>query len=102
VAVVNYIGNSVSVIDPATNTVVATIPDVGAKPQDVSYAPDGRHFYTANGNDGTVAVVDTASNTVTARVPTGKSPTSVAVTRDGRKAYVTNFDDGTLRVLRTG
>jgi YVTN family beta-propeller protein len=78
------------------------VADVGAQPQDVTYAPDGRHFYTANDKDGTVSVVDTSTNAVVARLPTGVSPTSVAVTPDGRKAYVTNFDDGTLRVLRTG
>ena len=73
----------------------------GRQPQHVSYAPDGRHFYTANSKDGTVSVVDTATYTVSARVPTGAGPTSVAVLPDGRKAYM-RLDDGTLRVLTTG
>jgi serine/threonine-protein kinase len=67
----------------------------------VTFAPDGRHFYTANVDDGTVAVVDALSGAVTARIPTGASPTSVAVAPDGRHAFVTNFGDGTVRVLDT-
>jgi serine/threonine-protein kinase len=72
---------------------------VGAGPQDVTYAPDGRHFYTANVDDGTMAVVDAGSGVVTARIPTGDSPTSIAVTPDGGRVFVTNFGDGTVRVL---
>ena len=83
------------------DAVVGTVPSVGAGPQDVTYAPDGRHFYTANVDDGTVSVVDTTTGAVTARIPTGASPTSVAVTPDGRRAFVTNFDDGTVRTLDT-
>jgi YVTN family beta-propeller protein len=98
---VNYIGGDVSIIDTASNTVVGDVPAVGEGPQDVTYAPDGRHFYTANVNDGTVSVVDTETGAVTARIPTGTSPTSVAVTPDGRRAFVTNFDDGTVRLLDT-
>jgi serine/threonine-protein kinase len=98
---VNYISGDVSIIDTATNAVVSTVPGVGAGPQDVTYSPDGRHFYTANVDDGTVSVVDAGSGVVTARIPTGDSPTSVAVTPDGRRAFVTNFGDGTVRLLGT-
>jgi serine/threonine-protein kinase len=75
------------------------VPAVGAGPQDVTYAPDGRHFYTANVDDGTMAVVDAESGVVTARIAAGSSPTSVAVTPDGGRVFVTNFGDGTVRVL---
>jgi YVTN family beta-propeller protein len=75
--VVNYVGGTASVLDPASDTVVATVPDVGAQPQDVPYAPDGRHFYTASHKDGTVSVVDRSTDTVVARVSTGAGPTGV-------------------------
>ena len=60
---------------------------------------DGRHFYTADVDDGTVAVVDAVAGVVTARIRAGTSPTSVAVAPDGRRAFVTNFDDGTVLAL---
>jgi YVTN family beta-propeller protein len=64
-----------------------------------SGTPDGRHFYTANVDDGTMAVVDASSGAETARIAAGSSPTSVAVTPDGGPVFVTNFGDGTVRVL---
>jgi serine/threonine-protein kinase len=79
--------------------VVGTIPTAGAGPQDVTYSPDGRHLYTANVDDGTVAVVDVQSGVVTARIPTGADPTSVSATPDGRRLFVTNYGDGTVRLL---
>ena len=48
VANVNYDSHSVSVIDTRTNTVTTTITHVGAHPQALAWAPDGRHLYTAN------------------------------------------------------
>jgi YVTN family beta-propeller protein len=89
------------VIDIATNSVVSTVPQVGAGPQDITYAPDGRHFYTANVEEGTVSVVDAEAGVVTARLPTGDSPTSVSVLPNGRQALVTNFGDGTVRLIDT-
>jgi YVTN family beta-propeller protein len=64
-----YVANSgdnpgdVSVINSATNTVVATVP-VGNQPYAVSVTQDGTSVDVANG-DGTVSVIDTATYTVT-------------------------------------
>jgi YVTN family beta-propeller protein len=65
--------NTVSVIDTATNTVVATVP-VGESPRDVGITPDGTHAYVANGFSNTVSVIDTATNTVVATVPVDSAP----------------------------
>jgi hypothetical protein len=46
-------------IDTATNTVVATIPGVGAVPEGVAVKPDGTRVYVTNSvTAGTVAVID--------------------------------------------
>src|SRR5215813_7056169 len=80
--------NTVSVIDTATNTVVATVP-VGVRPIGVAITPDGTHAYVANRISGGVSVIDTATNTVVATVPV-RDPFGVAITPDGTHAYVTN------------
>ncbi len=60
-----------SVIDTATNTVIATIP-VGVQPAGVAVSADGSKVYVANHRQaGTVSVIDTATNTVTATIPFG-------------------------------
>jgi YVTN family beta-propeller protein len=42
--VANFLANSVSVIDPAANTVIATVP-VGAAPKAVAVTPNGAFAY---------------------------------------------------------
>ena len=61
---------TVSVIDTATQTVVATVP-VGSLPCGVAVTPDGALVYVANAGGDTVSVIDTATNTVVATVPVG-------------------------------
>ena len=72
---------------------------MGRHPQDLAWAPDGKHLYVTNVDDHTVSVINLAKRQVTATIPVGASPTSIAVTPTGEKAYVTNLDDGTIRVL---
>ncbi len=100
--ITNRVSSTVSVINTATNTVIATIPiDNGSPgpgpfpgPGGVAVSPDGSKVYIANIEFNTVSVIDTASNTVTATIPVGVNPESVAVTPDSSKVYVTNGTSG--------
>ena len=65
--VANPDSNSVSVIDTASNTVVATVRVVGC-PNGVAITPDGFRAYVTDQCNGSVSVIDTASNTVVATV----------------------------------
>ncbi|MCO1656884.1 hypothetical protein [Pseudonocardia humida] len=98
-AVANYDAGSVTIID-AAGAAVAEVP-VGRTPQDVGYAPDGRYLYTANVEDDTVSVVDTAARAVTATIPVCAGPTSVAPHPTGRVAYVTCVDSGEVLIMDT-
>ena len=105
---VNYDADSVSLVDTATESVVGaasgcrvgcTTIKVGHHPQDLAWAPDGRHLYVTNVEDHSVSVINLDKRAVTATISVGTSPTSLAVTPDGEKTYVTNLDDGTVQVL---
>ena len=76
--VTNSQDNTVSVIDTATNTVVATVP-VGVNPSGIAITPDGTRAYVAT-ELGTVSVIDTATNTVVATIPIGGEPLGIAIT----------------------
>jgi len=76
--VANQASDTVSVIDTATNTVVATIV-VGNDPYDVAVSPAGTRAFVTNAFSGTVSVIDTATNTVVATIPVGDEPVGVAV-----------------------
>jgi YVTN family beta-propeller protein len=73
VYVTNLVDNTVSVIDPSSNTVTATITG-GAFPNDVAVPPDNKHVYVANLLDNTVSVVDVAGNRVVKTIPVGGRP----------------------------
>jgi YVTN family beta-propeller protein len=93
------IGNTVWVIDTATNSVIDTVV-VGAKPSALAVSPDGTRVYVANsGGDDTVSVIDTATDTVIATIPVGSIPAGVAVSPDGRRVYVTNYFDDSVSVI---
>jgi YVTN family beta-propeller protein len=77
--VLNPCSNTVSVIDTATNTVVATIP-VGFAPFGVAITPDGTRAYVADFASDTVSVIDTATNMVVTTVPVGGCPLRMAIT----------------------
>jgi YVTN family beta-propeller protein len=93
--VTNAISSTVSVIDTATNTVVATVAG-GEGPFGVAVTPNGAFAYVANSRDNTVSAISTATNTVVATIPVGDFPTGIAITPNGAFAYVANVSDNTV------
>ena len=89
VYVSNYLDNTVTPINTATNTVGTPIP-VGANPYGMAMTPDGTTVYVANNSGTSVSVINTATNTVTATIAGFSSPTAVVITPDGKTAYVTD------------
>jgi gliding motility-associated-like protein len=96
--IADYDLDTVSVINTATNAVVATIP-VGNGPLDVAVSPDGTRAYVTNYNDATVSVINTATNMVIATVVVGvgeknntkgDEPGAIVVSPDGSHVYVFN------------
>lgn len=87
-------GQTVVVIDPATNQIVSTI-QVGRDPLGLAFSPDGSTLYVGNSGSGTVSVVDVATLAVTGSLslPGGGSPAGAAVTPDGATLYVVNGAD---------
>jgi YVTN family beta-propeller protein len=104
----NSYGDTVSVIDTATNDVIATIGFGDAPPKptatadlegrvDVRHglvnptvAPDGQHVYVAKSVGGGIAVIDADSQEVTEVLDAGgPKPSGLAFTPDGKRLVVT-------------
>ncbi len=81
----NYDSNTVSKIDPLTNTVVATI-GVGAAPWGIAYG--GSYIWVADSGSNSVSKIDLSTNKVVAMVVVGTGPKGVAF--DGSHIWVTN------------
>ena len=96
----NSMDNNISVIDTATNKVIASV-SVGDQPYGIAITPDGKKVYVANQGSNTVSVIDAVNLTVTAAVPVGISPLGVAVSPDGTKIYITNSGSNNVSIIAT-
>jgi YVTN family beta-propeller protein len=96
--IANSGSNTVSVVDAASNTQVATIA-VGNRPIVVAISPDGTRVYVTNSNSNTVSVLATVDNSVIATIAVGSNPNGVAVSPDGSRVFVMNTDSNSVSVI---
>ncbi|MEO0071650.1 MAG: YncE family protein [candidate division WOR-3 bacterium] len=68
----NWAANNVSVIDGATNAVIATVP-VGTWPQALIYSPTNNKVFCLNNMGKSITVIDGATNTVDTTLALGTS-----------------------------
>src|SRR5687767_6807904 len=116
VYVSNERSGDVSVIDPTTNEIVATIP-VGKRPRGINVSADGKLVYVAlsgspinppgqpestepadKSADG-IGVIDVASRKLIGKLPSGSDPEQFSLSKDGAKMYIANEDVGQVTVL---
>ena len=99
--ITNGLSETVSVIDTASNIVVATV-HVGSGPIGVAVNPGGTRVYVANLTSNSLSVIDTATNTVSTSVALSGSPLGVAVNPSGTRVYVTTVFSNNVSVIDTG
>jgi YVTN family beta-propeller protein len=92
----NKAGNSVTVINTLTDTVITTI-SVGSGPE-MSVLVDNK-LYVNNINSNTVSVINTLADTVSSTISVGNGPYFSVVA--GRKIYVSNTGTNTVSVINT-
>jgi quinoprotein dehydrogenase-associated probable ABC transporter substrate-binding protein len=117
VFVTNERSGELSVIDPQSRSVVATVA-LGKRPRGMGLSPDGRRLYVAlsgspiagpNVDESTlppadksadgIGVVDLGSLRLLRTIRGVSDPEQVSVSRDGRRLYVASEDTGTAVVL---
>jgi YVTN family beta-propeller protein len=91
----NEKSDEITVIDTATDKVVATI-KVGQRPRGVVVAPDGKRVYVANGNSNDISVIDPEKNMVIDTIPAGEDPEGITMSPDGSLIYTVNENGGEL------
>jgi YVTN family beta-propeller protein len=85
--ITNSAGDTVDVIDPASNTVVQEIKDVvGA--HGVNFSPDGSRVYISNELTQTLDVYDREAATLIKKVELSGHPNNIAVTKNGDRIVV--------------
>ena len=83
----NFAGDAVSIIDPATNKVVAQIPGIEMA-HGISHSTDNSQIYAAQESTASLLVVDGKTLQITKRIPLSGSPNLVQPTPDGKRIYV--------------
>src|SRR5690606_21514681 len=119
VYVTNEDSRDLTVIDAATDSVVATI-FVGTRPRGVLVSPDGRTVYVAltgspkcpptmpdeeceklasdKTKDG-IAIVDVATRTTVRTIPAGSDPEEFDIAPDGSRLFVSNEDADSASIV---
>ena len=117
VFVTNEASGDLSVIDGATQSVVATVP-LGKRPRGIKLSPDGRWLYVAlsgspsappgveraslppadRAADG-IGEIDTTTFAVKRIIPAGDDPEQVELNADGTRLYVANEESAQVSVV---
>lgn len=85
-------GDSLSVIDLSTNTVIKTIHDASFnEPYTLTINPAGTIVYVTNSNSTTITKIDILSNNVIGVISGFDGPSGMVITPDGNRAYVNNY-----------
>jgi YVTN family beta-propeller protein len=98
-AVAASFDDRLNLFDTATRTQIASVP-VGAFPFTVAFNPAGTRAYVANGNGGSISVVNIAgaNSSVIATVPVGERPYTINVDDAGQYVYVGTIALNTAQV----
>jgi len=83
----NSAGDSVHLIDPATNKIVGEIKDIEVN-HGAAAAPDGSRLYISNEAESTLDVVDAKTLKITKHIPLSGHPNNLSISRDGRRVYI--------------
>jgi len=87
VYVTNSAGNTIDVVDSATNKVVQTIKGIEV-PHGVNFSPDGKKVYISNESEAVLDVVDRETGQIIKAIPLSGHPNNIAVTKDGRRIFI--------------
>lgn len=91
----------VAVIDPATNTVIEAIESGSTNGHRLIIAPDGKHLYTENEEDGTISVIDLPGRKLLGKIETPRPLAGITISADGRTVIAVDDAQPTLFLIDT-
>ena len=99
--VTTEIENAITVIDPATLKIVATIPTGQAESHMLALTQDGKRGYTSNVGPGTVSVLDLAAKKVVTIIPVSGQAQRISLSVDDRWVFTADQTKPRLAVIDT-
>jgi YVTN family beta-propeller protein len=98
VYVTNSAGDSIHIIDPATNIVVQQIKGIEGA-HGIAFSPDGSRVYVSDEVDSTLDVFDRKTGKLVKKVALSAHPNNIAVAKDGRIVVGIARDPGALDIV---
>jgi YVTN family beta-propeller protein len=99
--VTNSAGNTINVVDPATNQVIQVIHGIEL-PHGGNFSLDGARVYISNESESVLDVIDRKSAEILSKVELSGRPNNIAVTKDGRRVLVgIRSDAGVVDIIDT-
>ena len=95
------LSNSVTVIDPQTLQIVATVPTGQPESHMLAITQDGRRGYTANVGPGTVSVLDLEARKMLRVIPVCHNTQRIALSMDDRWVFTADQGKPRLAVIDT-
>ncbi len=99
--VTTELGDSVTVFNPKTMDVVATLPTGQKESHMLVLSHDGKRAYTANVGAGTVSAIGIAARKTLAVIPISKNTQRIAITEDDRYVFTADQTKPQLAVIDT-
>ncbi len=90
---------TVSIVDVATDKIVANLPSGGDMPIRVKFTPDGRQVWVSNARSNRVAVFEAATRQLLGQVEVGAVPVGIQMSPDGARAFVANTNANQVTVI---
>lgn len=97
-------GTSLTLIDPASDTIVKDLPVTLTEGEKGlghhgAFTRDGRHFLYCNEGGQYVSVLDVAKQEWVKTIKTGKGPGHAALSPDGKQFFIVHHHDGVITVI---
>jgi YVTN family beta-propeller protein len=83
----NSAGDTVDIIDSATNAVVLQVKDIEV-PHGVAFSPDGKRAYISCESENTLWATDTRTGKLLGKAALTGHPNNIAISKDGRQVFV--------------
>ncbi len=99
--VTTELSNSVTVIDPQTLRIIATVPTGQPESHMLAITQDGRRGYTANVGPGTVSVLDLEARKMLRVIPVCHNTQRIALSMDDRWVFTADQGKPRLAVIDT-
>lgn len=99
--VTTELDNTVTVIDPESLKIVATVPTGQSESHMLAITRDGRRGYTANVGPGTVSVLDLEAKKVLEIIPISRTTQRIALSPDDHWAFTADQTQPQLAVIDT-